>query len=61
MPNLPQSLVRMLALLNFFIHFVQQYTIKCSHPRPLQHTSPQYVGLDVRLSQHASFRPACPG
>ena len=22
----------------------------CSHPRPLQHTSPQYVGLDVHLT-----------
>ena len=51
--NLPQSLVIMLAMLNFLILFVQQYIIIiCSHPRPLQHTSPQYVGLDAHY-QHA--------
>ena len=49
--NLSQSLVIMLAMLNFFILFVQRYIIIiCSHPRPLQHTSPQYVGLDVHLT-----------
>ena len=48
--NLPQSLVIMLAMLNFFILFVQQYTLICSHPRPLQDTLPQYVGLDVYLT-----------
>ena len=38
-------------MLNFLILFVQQHiTIICSHPRPLQHTSPQYVGLDVYLT-----------
>ena len=49
--NLPKSLVIMLDMLDFFILFVQQYIIIiCSHPRPLQHTSPQYVGLDVHLA-----------
>ena len=39
--NLPQLLVIMLAMLKFFILFLQQCIIICSHPRPLQHTSPQ--------------------
>ena len=30
--------------------------IICSHPRPLQHTSPQYVGLDVRLTNMLQTR-----
>ena len=37
-------------MLNFFILFVQQCALICSHPRPLQHTLPQYTGLDVHLS-----------
>ena len=49
--NLPQSIVIMLAILNFLILLVQPYTIiLCCHPRPIQHTSPQYVGLDVHLT-----------
>ena len=49
--NLPQSPAIMLAMLIFFILFVQQHTtIICSHRRRLQHTSPQYVGLDVHLT-----------
>ena len=48
--NLPQSLDIILSMMNFFILFVQQYTLICSHPRPLQHTLPQYVGLDVHLT-----------
>ena len=49
--HLPQSLVIMLAMLNFLILFVQQYIrIICSHPRPLQHTLPQYLGLDGHLT-----------
>ena len=54
--NLPQSLVVMLAMLNLLNPFVQQYIIICSHPRPLQHTSPQYVGLDVRLTNMLQTR-----
>lgn len=46
--KLPQSVVIMLAMLNAVILFLQQFT--CSHLCPLQHcTSPQFVGLDVRL------------
>ena len=49
--NLPLSLVIILAMLIFFILFVQQYTtIIRSHPRHFQHTSPQYVGLDVHFA-----------
>ena len=48
--NLLQALVIMLATLNFLILVMYQYIIICSHPLPLQHTSPQYVGLDVRLT-----------
>ena len=55
--NLPQSMVIMLDMLNFFILFVQQYIIIiCSHPRPLQHTSPQYVGLDVHLASMSQLQ-----
>ena len=37
-------------MLNALILFMQQYVIIC-YPRPLQHcTLPQYVGLDVRLT-----------
>ena len=43
--NLPQSVVIMLAMLTFLILFMQQYIIICSHPHPIQHTSPQYVSL----------------
>ena len=44
--NLSQSLVIMLAMLNFFLLFVQQYIIIiCSHPRPLQHTSPHLTNM----------------
>ena len=56
--HLPQSLVIMLALLSFLILFVQHYIkVICSHPRPLQHTSPQYVGLEwfgCSSHQHAA-------
>ena len=49
--NLSQSLVITLAMLIFVILFVQQFiTIIFSHPRPLQHTSPIYAGLDVHLT-----------
>ena len=55
--NLPQSLVIMLAMLSFLIFFVQQYRrIVCSYPRPLQHTSPQYVGLDVHLANMSQLQ-----
>ena len=48
-PN--QSLVILLALLNFLLLFVQLCVIIiCFHPRPFQHTSPQYVRLDVQLT-----------
>ena len=48
-PN--QSLVILLALLNFLLLFVQLCVIIiCFHPRPFQHTSPQYVRLDVHLT-----------
>ena len=49
--NLPQSLVIMLARLNFLILFVQRYKpTMCSHPRLLQHTSPPYLGLDAHFT-----------
>ena len=48
--NLPQSLVIMLDMLYFLILFMQLYKMICSHPRPLQHTSPQCKGLDVQLT-----------
>ena len=54
--NLPQSLVIMLAMLNVLILFMQRYIIICSHPRPLQHTSPQYVGLDVHLANMSQLQ-----
>ena len=42
----------MLALLNVFICFVQEYiALVRSHPHPLQHTSPQHTGLDVSSIQ----------
>ena len=49
--NLPQSLVIMLAMLNFLIPSVQQcIIIICSYRRPLERTSPQSVRLDVHLT-----------
>ena len=48
--NLPQSLVNMLVMLNFFFLFLQQYILICAHHRPLQHTLLQYVGLDVHVT-----------
>ena len=63
--NLPQSLVIMLAMLNFLIFFVQQRTTTiinhtCSHPPPLQHASPQYVGLDVHLANMPQLQTRSP-
>ena len=54
--NLPQSLVIMLAMLNFFILFVQEYTIICSHPHLLQRRLPQDVGLGVHLTNMSRFQ-----
>ena len=49
--NLPQSMIIKLGLLNFLILFERQHRIIiCSRPRPLQHTSPQYVGLTFHLT-----------
>ena len=44
-------------MLKFVRLFGQQYTLICSHPRPLQQTVPQYVGLGVHLTC-MRFRPA---
>ena len=44
-------------MLNFLLLVVHQYIIIiCSHPRPLQHTSPQYVGLDVHLTNMSQLQ-----
>ena len=49
--NLHESPVITLAMLSFFHLLVQQdIAIMCSHPYPLQHTSPQYERLDVHLT-----------
>ena len=59
--NLSRSLVIMLAMLNFLFFFVQQYIIDiCSHSRPFQNTSPQYVGLDVHLTNMPRLQTRSP-
>ena len=46
----------MSAILNFLILFVIQYILIIrSHPRPLQHTSPQYGALDAHLTNMPQF------
>ena len=61
--NVPQSLVIMLAMLNFFILLLQQCTFICAHSCPFQHTSPTYIirfGMvwTVAVPTRPSFRPA---
>ena len=54
--NLHQSLVSKLVMLNLFLLFVPQYILIYSHPRPLQPTLPQYIGLDVHPTNMPQFQ-----
>ena len=54
----PLLLLIMLAMMKFVSLFGQQYTLICSHPRPLQRIFFPYVGLDAHITC-MRFRPAC--
>ena len=54
----PLLLLIMLAMMKFVSLFGQQYTLICSHPRPLQRIFFPYVGLDAHITC-MRFKPAC--